>query len=140
MSASGPVEFPRFRQDHDEYDKAQAAWSEVFRHAIGSDYLARWTGWLLDPFLEGSPIFSRINRANHRGIVINQILPEEDDLRFRAYLDEFATDSPEEVGYLAITCPLTDAAKDKAKKLIYEYGRQGAARDEMERFCQEATE
>lgn len=140
MSAATPLEFPGFRQNSADYDGSREAWQTVFQRAIGRDHLAEWENWLQDPFAEGAPIFSRVNYGTRRGVVINQILPQEDDLRFRAYVDEFAAGSTEEMVYLSITCPLTETAKEKATKLIYEHGRHGAARDEMERLCAEATE
>lgn len=139
-SAASPLDFSGFRHNRADYDGSREAWRAVFQTAIGNDHLAQWEEWLQDPFAEGSPIFSRVNYGTRRGVVINQILPEEDDLRFRAYVDEFATDTVDEIVYLSITCPLTEMAKKKAEKLIFEHGRHGAARDEMERFCAEATE
>jgi hypothetical protein len=139
MSAKSEVEFLRFREDPEQYENSKREWSRVFDEAVSITGTAEWSNWLREPFVDGSPILSRINRAAKHGIVINQILPEEDELSFRAYLDGFADGSDQHVEMLVITCTLTQTSKNKAARLIREYYQAGVSSREMELLCEQAT-
>jgi hypothetical protein len=119
MIITSEIRFPKFRENRDDYLQSQAEWSAVFDAALKRTHQAGWADWLNDPFLEGTPIFSRVNRRLKKGIVINQILPSDDDLNFRAYLDIFAPESDEDlVEHVVITSILNNEAKEKALKLM----------------------
>lgn len=136
MITTSEIRHPRFREVRDEYLKSQQEWLDVFKSATGSACPECWEDWLRDPFLDGTPIFSRINRGTKRGIVINQILPADDDLQFRAYTDTFASGSEDQVDHLVITSVLTNEAKEKARTLIETYVAPDLRPEDIERVCQ----
>src|SRR5215469_786698 len=121
MSNVSEVALSRFRSDPKEYAESQREWLSAFNVAIKPVNQAGWVDWLQDPFHEGTPIFSRVNRklSPPKGVVINQILPTDDDFTFRAYLDIFAPDSAEDtVEHVVIEAILSDDSKCKAVELI----------------------
>lgn len=90
MIITSEIKFPKFREDRNQYDQSQREWLDVFNAALEPINQAGWEDWLRDPFFEGTPIFSRVNRraktGKPQGIIINQILPSDDDLSFRGVL------------------------------------------------------
>jgi hypothetical protein len=145
MIITSEIKFPRFREDRHEYDQSQREWWDVFNAALKPINQAGWEDWLRDPFFEGTPIFSRVNRrvktGKPQGIVINQILPADDDLSFRAYLDVFAPDSDVDlVEHVVITSTLSEKSKDKAKKLINAYLVHKLSPEKIGRLCEDLTE
>jgi hypothetical protein len=145
MIITSEVKFPGFREDRHQYEQSQKEWSDVFNAALKPINHAEWEDWLRDPFFEGTPIFSRVNRrvttGKSQGIVINQILPSDDDLGFRAYLDVFAADSDVDmVEHVVITSTLTETSKDKAEKLISAYLVHKLSPEKIARLCEDLTE
>jgi hypothetical protein len=143
MITTSEIKFPGFRENRDEYVQSQREWLELFNAALKPVHQVGWEewqeDWLRDPFFEGTPIFSRINRRRKRGIVINQILPSDDDLSFRAYLDTFASDSDDRVEHVVITSTLTDKSKSKAQRLINAYLAHKLSSAEIEHLCEALT-
>jgi hypothetical protein len=141
MITTSEIMFPKFREDRAEYLRSRQQWSDLFDAVVKTGDRAGWDDWLRDPFFEGTPIFSRVNRREKKGIVVNQILPADDDLEFRAYLDVFASDSDTDlVEHLVITSTLTEAAKSKAAKLVRAYLAGGKpAPGVMARLCEQLT-
>jgi hypothetical protein len=144
MLATSEIKFPKFRENRDEYIQSRREWLEVFNAALKPINQAGWEDWLRDPFFEGTPIFSRVNRhiktGKPQGIVINQILPSDDDLSFRAYLDIFADDSDVDlVEHVVITSTLTEQSKEKSRKLINKYLVDKLPPGEIERLCEALT-
>jgi hypothetical protein len=140
MLTTAEVQFPKFREDPDQYQQSQTKWSEVFNDALKPIDPAGWDVWLNDPFHEGTPIFSRVHRAMKIGVVINQILPSDDELSFRAYLDIFAPDSNEDlVEHVVIMATLTKASKTKAAKVLRHYLQGHRPKQEIVTICEELT-
>jgi hypothetical protein len=122
-----------------DYLKSQAEWSDVFDALELADQ-AGWVVWLEDPFREGLPIFSRVNRGMKKGVVINQILPADDEFGFRAYLDIFAPDSTEDlVEHVVITATLTPKSKESAATLLRHYLRHQSPPEKIVAVCEELT-
>jgi hypothetical protein len=145
MIITSEIKFRRFREDRHEYEQSQREWLDVFNAALKPINHAGWEDWLRDPFFEGTPIFSRINRrvrtGKAQGIVINQILPPDDDLSFRAYLDVFAPDSDIDlVEHVVITSTLSEKSKNKARRLINAYLVQKLSPEKIVRLCVDLTE
>lgn len=140
MITTSEVMFPRFREDRSEYEQSRQAWLDVFDSALPPADQADWDEWLRDPFFEGTPIFSRVDRRRKKGIIVNQILPPDDALGFRAHLDRFAPDSVADlVEHVVITCTLSEKSKNKAGKLIQAYVVHKLAPDEIARLCEHLT-
>ena len=72
MLDTSEIKFPKFRENRDDYMQSQREWLEVFNAALQPIHQAGWEDWLRDPFSEGTPIFSRVNRQMKKGVVINQ--------------------------------------------------------------------
>jgi hypothetical protein len=140
MLDTSEIKFPKFRENRDDYMQSQREWLEVFNAALQPIHQAGWEDWLRDPFSEGTPIFSRVNRQMKKGVVINQILPSADDLDFRAYLDIFAEDSDvDRVEHVVIASVLIDETKEKAGKLIKAFLVERRPPAEIERLCEILT-
>jgi hypothetical protein len=140
MITTSEIKFPGFRENRDEYMQSQREWLEVFNAALKPIHQSGWEDWLRDPFFEGTPIFSRVNRRMKKGIVINQILPSDDDLDFRAYLDIFAEDSDVDlVEHVVITSTLTGETKTKARELINAYLVRKLLPEQIVRLCEDLT-
>jgi hypothetical protein len=140
MLATSEIMFSKFRENRDEYMQSQREWLEVFNAALKPIHQTGWEDWLRDPFFEGTPIFSRVNRRMKKGIVINQILPSDDDLAFRAYLDIFADDSDVDlVEHVVITSVLSEETKEKARMLINAHLVHKLPSAEIERLCEILT-
>ncbi len=145
MIITSEIKFPRFREDRYEYEQSQREWLDVFNAALKPINQAGWEDWLRDPFFEGTPIFSRVNRraetGKPQGIVINQILPSDDDLSFRAYPDIFAPDSDADVvEHVVITTTLSEKSMNKAGRLINAYLVHKLSPEKIERLCADLTE
>jgi hypothetical protein len=140
MITTSEIKFPRFRENRDQYKLSQREWLEVFNSALKPINHTGWEDWLRDPFFEGTPIFSRVNHRRKKGIVVNQILPSDDALSFRAYLDTFASNSPDQVEHVVITSTLTDNSKDKARELIKAYLVEKLLPDQIEHLCEALTD
>jgi hypothetical protein len=145
MIITSEIRCPRFRVDRHEYKQSQKEWLDVFNAALKPINQAGWEDWLRDPFFEGTPIFSRVNRrvktGKPQGIVINQILPSDDDLSFRAYPDVFAPDSDVDlVEHVVITSTLSEKSKNKARKLINAYLVHKLSPENIGRLCEDLTE
>ena len=139
MSAAAAAEFPHFRGDPNEYAESQDAWDRVFYAADPNARYQEWRPWLNDALHEGAPIYSRVNFHLRKAVVINQILPNEDDFAFRAYLDDFAEGTNDQVRMLVITCLLNEAAKSDAIRVIRKYLTPGATDAEIKRLCDKLT-
>jgi hypothetical protein len=140
MLATSEIKFPNFCENRDDYMQSQREWLEVFDAALKPIHQAGWEDWLRDPFFEGTPIFSRVNRRMKKGLVINQILPSGDDLDFRAYLDVFAEDSAvDSVEHVVITTVLIEETKEKVRKLINAFLVDKLPPAEIERLCEILT-
>jgi hypothetical protein len=140
MITTSDVRFPKFRENPDDYRQSQKEWLDVFSDALKPADQAGWDVWLQDPFLEGAPMFSRVNRAIRKGVVVNQILPSDDSLGFRAYLDIFAPDSAEDrIEHVVITTVLTDTTKKKAAALLRQYLRGQRPKQEIVATCEDLT-
>jgi hypothetical protein len=145
MIITSEILFPKFRDNSHEYEQSKKEWLDVFNAALQPVNQAGWEDWLRDPFLEGTPIFSRVNRrvktGKPQGIVINQILPSDDNLSFRAYLDVFAPDSDiDRVEHVVITSTLSGKSKAKAQKLINAYLVHRLPPEKIVRLCEDLTE
>lgn len=140
MLTTSEIEFAKFRENRGEYMQSQREWTKLFDAALKPSHQPDWVDWLRDPFFEGTSIFSRVNRRMKKGIVINQVLPSDDDLSFRAYLDIFADDSGVDlVEHVVITSTLTEGSKGKVRKLIDDYLVRRLPPDEIERLCEALT-
>jgi hypothetical protein len=140
MITSSEIKFPKFREYRLEYKQSQEEWLEVFNTALKPINQAGWEGWLQDPFFEGTPIFSRVNRQLKKGVIVNQILPSDDELKFRAYLDIFAPDSDIDlVEHVVITTTLSEESKNKARELIKAYLVHKRPKADMVQLCEDLT-
>jgi hypothetical protein len=140
MITVSDIRFPRFRKNLDEYRQSQQEWLDVFNDALKPVGQAGWQAWLQDPFHQGAPIFSRVNRTMKKGVVLNQILPSDDEFGFRAYLDIFAPDSTEDmVEHVVINTVLTDTTKIKAATLLRQFLRGGSCKQEIVAICDDLT-
>jgi hypothetical protein len=140
MITTSEILFPGFREDRHEYEQSRREWLGVFNAALEPAGDTDWQEWLRDPFCEGTPIFSRVDRRRKTGIVVNQILPSDDELEFRAHLDIFAPDSVVDlVEHVAITCTLSETSKRKAAKLINAYLGRRSPPNEIARLCETLT-
>ncbi len=142
MSNISEVSLPHFRSDPKEYAGSQREWLAIFNEALKRVNQTGWEEWLHDPFHEGTPIFSRVNRKFNppKGVVINQILPTDDDFSFRAYLDIFAPDSTEDmVEHVVIESILSDGSKRKAVELINAYLVLKLPQAEIVKLCEQLT-
>ena len=140
MIATPEIKFPKFRENRHEYMQSQKEWLEVFNAALKPINQTGWEAWLQDPFFEGAPIFSRVNRLLKKGVIVNQILPSDDELRFRAYLDIFAPDSDIDlVEHIVITTILSEESKTKARELINAYLVHKRPQADIVRLCEDLT-
>jgi hypothetical protein len=140
MLDTSEIKFPKFRENLDDYMQSQREWLGVFNTALKPIHQTGWEDWLRDPFIEGTPIFRRVNRRMKKGVVINQILPSADDLDFRAYLDVFAEDSAvDSVEHVVITTVLIEETKEKVRKLINAFLVDKLPPAEIERLCEILT-
>lgn len=143
MSNISEISLSHFRTDSKEYEESRRQWSAIFDEALKPvNQKKGWEEWLQDPFREGTPIFSRVNRGFNppKGVVINQILPTDDDFSFRAYLDIFAPDSTEDmVEHVVIESILSDDSKRKAVELINAYLVLKLPQAEVSKLCEQLT-
>src|SRR5271167_2650576 len=140
MKATSEIKFPKFRENRHEYKQSQKEWLEVFNAALRPINQAGWEGWLQDPLFEGAPIFSRVNRQLKKGVIVNQILPSDDELRYRAYLDIFAPDSDIDlVEHVVITTTLSEEAKNKSRELINAYLVHKRPNADIVLLCEDLT-
>src|SRR5579863_802907 len=140
MDTLSAVHLSHFRDDPGEYAESQQEWLGIFNEAIKPVNQVGWENWLRDPFHEGTPIFSRVNRRTTppKGVVINQILPSDDDLTFRAYVDIFAPDSVEDlVEHVVIVAVLSEDAKRKARQLINAYVVRKLPQKKIVELCEQ---
>src|ERR1700761_2987219 len=100
---------PKFRGYRGDYLRSQAVWEDVF-HELTTDTEDIWeSNWVNDALGDGSCLFSKIDRARRIGIIIDQILPQDDTIHFRAFEFTFDSDGDQPIHCLRIVAVLTEA-------------------------------
>lgn len=132
--------FPQFRSNAKEYEESRKRWQSAFNSVVPEATKPKWKDWLTDKFHDGTAIFSRRSDKIRKGIVINQVLPEDDSLVFRAWMGTFGSkEYGDEIERLTIQCMLTDASIRNAKTLIKALIVDRLPYQEMEKRCVDAT-
>lgn len=77
--------FARFAEDAHVYRKAQTFWCDAFADVLGNSE-SDWIAWMPDPFRDGHPIFSRIDRSGQRGLLVQQVPETNDRCWFKCWI------------------------------------------------------
>ncbi len=135
------IMFPRFRTEHADYVKAQKHWNAVFDSVVHGPSKIEWNEWFPDkPPYDGNGIFSRVSRRLRKGILINQVMPVDDSLIFRAWMNTFGMKGyDDEIEYLTISCIPTEESLKEAGSLIRAYLVDQLPRHKMEALCAKMT-
>jgi hypothetical protein len=130
-----------FRTKEPEYAQARKRWTEAFDDVVRDPAQAEWKDWFADQLHDGTGIFSRVSQRLRKGVTINQVLPADDSLVFRAWMSTFGTQQyGDEIERLTIQCMLTDDSVSRAKALIKAFIVDHFSRQEMDKRCSAATQ
>jgi hypothetical protein len=135
---SSRIKYAGFRDGDHDYVLSQRHWKRLFESVVGTRYA--WQPWLKDHFRQGQPIFSRVSKQLSMGVVINQVLPSDDSLTFRAWMSVFGSkEYNDEVTTLNITCMPVDETDSLVKALLREFIVHRRTCSSMEHLCAELT-
>lgn len=134
------VKLLHFREDPHAYAVSRKHWQRLFTSIAKKRPDLAWKEWLKDPFLEGRPIFSQVSENIGRGVAINQVLPSDDSLAFRAWMSVFGSQEyGDEIVTLNISCMRIDEVDEWVKGLLREFIIGERPYSFMEELCAEFT-
>lgn len=135
LDLAGDADFPfvGFHARPDHYTKSVAFWESAFARAVGDD-ARTWSVWMRDPFKDGHPILSRINRQRRRGLLVQQVLKAPDRFWFKCWMSCAEGDEGELLPYLFVETFISQPAERYFDRLVEKWCREGADTDFMRRM------
>ncbi len=130
------VLFAEVRDNDVSYGAAQRYWAETFERALGAE-AAGWVSWMADPLSDGMPIFSRRHPGRRKGVAVQQIAPDDGEVLFRCWLNDFADEGEPPFPYLVIHTVAHRQARERFEILAELFAVRNADPEHLDRVMKD---
>lgn len=122
--------FLDFAEDEDAYERSRRFWFSAFLETMGSER-KRWYPWMSDPFRDGHPIFSVIDPAEGRAVLLQQVLKEEDPVWFKCWMSTSADPAGRRIDVLFIESFVSLQSRELFDEVTSAWCRERVSVDDM---------